>query len=87
MSHGRVEYGGYARQPSSGRLVGLSGDIEEELNTWYNTQRVSERLVMPGFQGAAHYVSLEGTPTSVALYELNNARVLDTPPYKRQRIW
>jgi hypothetical protein len=42
--------------------VGIPSEIEDEFNKWYNTQHVPERLAIPGFQSAARYVSLEGTP-------------------------
>ena len=63
--------------------VGIPSEIEDEFNKWYNTQHVPERLAIPGFQSAARYVSLEGTPKYMAFYELDHASVLDTPAYKR----
>ena len=63
--------------------VGIPGDIEDEFNKWYNTQHVPERLAIPGFQSAARYTSLDGTPKYMAFYELDNAGVLETPAYKR----
>jgi len=63
--------------------VGIPSDIEEEFNKWYNTQHVPERIAIAGFQSAARYVSLEGTPKYMAFYELDNASVLETPAYKR----
>jgi len=63
--------------------VGIPSEIEDEVNKWYNTQHVPERLAIPGFQSAARYVSLEGTPKYMAFYELDHANVLETPAYKR----
>lgn len=63
--------------------VGILRDLEEGFNTWYNTQHVPARLAIPGFQSAARYASLEGTPKYMALYELDHAHALETPPYKR----
>ena len=63
--------------------VGIPSEIEDEVNTWYNTQHLPERLAIPGFQSAARYVSLAGTPKHMAFYELAHASVLETPAYKR----
>ena len=63
--------------------VGIPSEIEDEFNKWYNTQHVPERLAIPGFQSAARYVSLEGTPKYMAFYELDHANVLEAPAYKR----
>jgi hypothetical protein len=76
----------------------IPSDIEDDFNNWYNTQHIPERLAIPGFQSAARYVSLgpepltprlrdacKATPKYLALYELEDASVLETPAYTALR--
>lgn len=63
----------------------IPADIEDDFNQWYNTQHIPERLVIDGFQSAVRYESLKGEPKYLALYELDNAKVLDTPDYGKLR--
>jgi hypothetical protein len=73
----------------------IPAPIEDEFNRWYNQQHIPERLALPGFLSAARYEtipfpgfaggrsveSLEGNPKYLALYELEDARVLESPAY------
>ena len=63
--------------------VGIPSDIEEEFNKWYNTQHVPERIAIAGFQSAARYVSLEGTPKYMAVYHLTEPAVQTSPPWQK----
>jgi hypothetical protein len=63
--------------------AGIPAEIEDDFNQWYNTQHVPERLAVAGFQSAARYASLKGEPKYLALYELEDARVLESPAYKK----
>jgi hypothetical protein len=63
--------------------AGIPAEIEDDFNQWYNTQHVPQRLALAGFQSAARYESLTGEPKYLALYELEDARVLETPEYKK----
>lgn len=63
----------------------IPAEIEGDFNTWYNTQHVPERLALSGFQRAARYESLKDTPKYLALYELDDASVLETPEYLKLR--
>jgi hypothetical protein len=63
--------------------AGIPGDIEDDFNRWYNTQHIPERLAIPGFQRAARYEALKGEPKYLALYELEDASVLESPAYTR----
>jgi hypothetical protein len=64
-------------------FAGIPAEIEDDFNKWYNTQHVPERLAIPGFQQAARYTSLKGEPKYLALYELEDAKVLETPEYQK----
>lgn len=57
--------------------------FEEEFNCWYDTEHIPERLAVPGFEGARRYVSILGRPRYMALYDLADAAVLDSPEYRR----
>lgn len=61
----------------------IPADVEEDFNNWYNRQHIPERLAVPGFQSAVRYASLKGEPKYIALYELEDASVLDTPAYRQ----
>lgn len=55
---------------------------EEEFNDWYDTEHVPERLATEGFLSAQRYVSIEGFPRYLALYELASVEVLHRPAYR-----
>ena len=63
--------------------VGIPREIEDAFNPWYNIQHVPEQLAIPGFQSAARYVSLAGTPKYMALYERDNAQVRSTEAWAK----
>ena len=55
--------------------------LEEELNAWYDTEHIAERLAVPGFDTALRYVCVDGAPRYLALYDLARPDVLDSPAY------
>lgn len=67
---------------------------ESEWNNWYNNSHVAERLAIPGFLSARRFTLVEGIPKPVAvageakylaLYDLENVRVMNDEPYLRLR--
>lgn len=57
--------------------------IEEEFNTWYNQEHISERVLeVPGFLSARRYACVDGEPKYLAAYELEEPSVLQTDAYK-----
>ncbi len=56
---------------------------EEDFNRWYNEEHLAERLSLPGFLGAARYEAVSGGPKHLACYELESAKVLESPEYRR----
>jgi hypothetical protein len=54
---------------------------DADLNAWYSEEHLKERLAVPGFLAAKRYVSLDGEPKYVALYELSDAAVLHSEAY------
>ena len=57
--------------------------FEDEFNAWYDAEHVPERLAVPGFETALRYVCISGAPRYLAMYDMNNAAVLDTEGYLR----
>jgi hypothetical protein len=57
--------------------------LEEEFNAWYDTEHLPERLAVPGFETALRFVCLDGHPRYLAMYDLANPEVLQTPEYLR----
>jgi len=57
--------------------------FEDEFNAWYDTEHVPERLAVPGFETALRYVCISGTPRYLAMYDMKNPGVLDSPEYLR----
>jgi hypothetical protein len=56
--------------------------MEEEFNAWYDTEHVPERAIIPGFNTARRFVSLGDGPAYMALYDLDDMAVLDSPAYQ-----
>jgi hypothetical protein len=76
----------------------IPSDIEDDFNNLYNTLHIPERLAIPGFHSAARYASLspetlaprmrdaaKGAPKYLALYELEDVSVLESPAYTALR--
>ena len=55
---------------------------EEDFNRWYTEEHLPERTSCPGFLTGRRFVSVDGTPKYLALYELDDPDVLDSPEYK-----
>lgn len=64
-------------------LMQPSPSFEEEFNSWYDTEHVPERLAVAGFETARRYICVSGWPRYLALYDLANITVLDSPAYQR----
>jgi len=61
----------------------VPADKEPEFNRWYNEEHLAERLAIPGFLSAARYEAVKGGPKHLAVYELENAVVMESPAYKK----
>ena len=62
-------------------MIDIDPAYEDEFNRWYTEEHFPERLGLPGFLSARRFVSHEGGPKYLALYELENADALNTPEY------
>jgi hypothetical protein len=56
---------------------------EAEFHDWYETEHIPVRLAIPGFLRASRYRSVEEPTHFLAVYELADLAVLDTPEYQR----
>jgi hypothetical protein len=57
--------------------------FEEEFNAWYDTEHLPERLAVPGFETALRFVCIDGHPRYLAMYDLTQPEVLESPEYLR----
>ncbi|MFC7398345.1 hypothetical protein ACFQU1_14190 [Chelatococcus sp. GCM10030263] len=64
-------------------MTQVSPDMEDEFNTWYDTEHVQERLAVPGFETASRYVSDSAWPRYLAIYDVERADVLQSETYAR----
>ena len=60
----------------------VPADKEPDFNRWYNEEHLAERLAIPGFLSGARYEAVKGGPKHLAVYELENAAVMESPAYK-----
>jgi hypothetical protein len=63
-------------------MIDIDPAYEEDFNRWYEEEHLPERLGCPGFLSGRRFVSVEGEPKYLALYELNDPEVLETEAYK-----
>ena len=66
-------------------IVAMDVDPNKEtlFNKWYNEEHVPALLKVPGVLGAYRYVSLEGGPKYMAIYELDNPSVRASEAWKK----
>ena len=54
---------------------------EDEFHDWYDLEHVPERLRVPGFINAGRWIDDTNPKVTIAIYDLANPGVLETPPY------
>jgi hypothetical protein len=59
----------------------IPAHIEADFNRWYDEEHLPERAAIPGFLSARRYISMQGTPKYVALYDTVDAQVLQSETY------
>jgi hypothetical protein len=57
---------------------------EDELNRWYDTEHIPDRLAVPGFRSATRYRSTERAGRYLAVYELDDPATVTDPAYLGQ---
>jgi hypothetical protein len=55
--------------------------FEEEFNAWYDAEHIPERLAVPGFETGLRFVCIDGAPRYLAMYDLTNPEILQSPAY------
>ena len=61
----------------------VPADKDPDFNRWYNEEHLDERMSVPGFLSAARYEAVKGGPKHLAVYELENAAVMESAAYKK----
>jgi len=61
----------------------VPADKEPDFNRWYNEEHLAERMSVPGFLSAARYEAVKNGPKHLAVYELENAAVMESEAYKK----
>jgi len=60
----------------------FSDVAEDEFHDWYDTEHIPERLAVPGFINAHHWIGIDNPKASVATYDLDAVGVLHSAPYQ-----
>ena len=61
----------------------VPADKEPDFDRWYEEEHLAERMSVPGFLSAARYLAVKGGPKHLAVYELENAAVMESAAYKK----
>ncbi|MAX11629.1 MAG: hypothetical protein ACJ0KI_00635 [Dehalococcoidia bacterium] len=67
-------------------FVDVPSEHEEEFNEWYNTEHLQELMSVPGILNCARYEAVKSGPKHLAVYEFENAQVIDTDAFKNRPI-
>ncbi len=59
--------------------VDVEAEAEAEFNRWYNEQHIREVLNCPGWLWGTRYKSVDGSPTYLAIYGMENEEAMWTP--------
>ena len=59
--------------------------FQDTLNRWYDEEHLAERRQVPGVLSARRWVAVEGAPTYLAMYELENPDVVHGEAYLAQK--
>ena len=54
---------------------------EDEFNDWYDTEHLPERQRVPGFLASQRWIGATDRRISVATYDLDSVKVLQSPGY------
>lgn len=64
-------------------MIDIDPEHEEEFNRWYDEEHLPERVGCEGFLSGRRFVSVEGEPKYLALYELESPEVLSGEAYQK----
>jgi hypothetical protein len=77
-----------SRQLPGGLLavfVDVPGDLKSDFDRWYETEHLPTLRALPGFRSATLYGAVEGSPTNLAMYQLDSPEALQSPEYLQFR--
>ncbi|MGB8668897.1 MAG: hypothetical protein WCD29_03845, partial [Pseudolabrys sp.] len=63
-------------------MADIDPAIERDFNQWYEQEHLSERMAIPGFLRARRVTAIEGSPKSLALYDLETSEILNSAAYR-----
>ena len=67
--------------------VDIDPEHEEEWNQWYNEVHLPEIVDCPGFHRARRYMAVQGSPKYIAIYDIEDEKVLETSEFATRRGW
>lgn len=67
-------------------VVEVGPDDEDELNRWYDTEHIPEKLATPGFRSARRFRDTQHPGRYLALYELDDPALVTSPAYMAQSM-
>lgn len=59
-------------------------ELDEEFNHWYHTERLEDRLSIPGFNWARRYRAVDGQPEYMVVYQCQSIDVLESAAYRHR---
>lgn len=59
----------------------ITAEAEDDYTAWYEREHMFDRLVVPGFHRARHYLTVAGSPRYFTYYETDNAAVMASAAY------
>ena len=62
-------------------MADVAPSYEEEYNRWYDEEHLPERKQLPGFLSARRFITTDGEPKYLTVYELEDIGVLDSPEF------
>ena len=66
-------------------FVNVPEELKPDFDRWYETEHLPGLRALPGFRSATLYQAVEGSPTNLAMYELDSPGVLQTADYQAHR--
>jgi hypothetical protein len=58
---------------------------DDTVNRWYDEEHLAERLEVPGILSARRWVAVEGSPTYLAMYDLESPEVVQSEAYLEKK--
>ena len=65
--------------------LNIPADKEDEFNEWYNVDHVPALVGVPGVHCARRYVAVTGEPKYLAVYEMDNEKILTSAEWNTAR--